>query len=153
MLRGQFPGSSNGVSSHRRPHNWALAAIACTVMGVVFGQNATSADAEDPQADLFVAAVGNDAWTGTLPEPNGEKSDGPFATVSRARDAVRALKAKGPLTKPVIVMVREGTYYLKETLVFGPEDSGTKDCPVSYVAYPGETPVVSGGRLMRPESS
>ncbi len=151
MLRGQFPGFSNGVSSRRRPHNWALAAIACTVMGVVFGQSATSADAEDPQADLFVAPDGNDAWTGTLSEPNGEKSDGPFATVSRARDAVRALKAKGPLTKPVIVMVREGTYYLKETLVFGPEDSGTKDCPVSYVAYPGETPVVSGGRLIAAE--
>ena len=44
------------------------------------------------------------------------------------------------------VWLRGGTYYQKETLVFGPQDSGTEDCPITYAAYPGETPVICGGR-------
>ncbi len=60
----------------------------------------------------------------------------------------RALKAGKPLDKPVTVMVRGGTYYLGETLVFGPQDSGTADCPIAYVAYPGEQPVISGGQVI-----
>ena len=148
MLRSYFPGLSGGSLSRGPSRRWRLAATACAVLAVVFGQSATRADAGSPQADWFVAVDGSDAWSGTLAKPNAAKSDGPFATISRARDAVRALKAKGPLKKPVTVMVRDGTYYLSKTLVFGPEDSGTKDCPVSYVAYPGEAPVVSGGRLI-----
>ncbi len=100
-------------------------------------------------ATFFVATDGNDSWTGTLPTPNAEKNDGPFATLARARDAVRAKKAAEPIAQPVIVMVRAGTYYLDETLVFTPQDSGTAECPISYVAYPGEQPVVSGGKVIR----
>ena len=58
-----------------------------------------------PQATFYVAVDGNDSWSGTLPAPNADKTDGPFATLARARDAVRAVKAKGPLTRPVTVMV------------------------------------------------
>jgi len=148
MHRNHFLGLSSSSASRSRSHKWALVAIACTVLSVVIGPSATAVNAEGPQADLFVAVNGSDAWSGTLCEPNAEKSDGPFASISAARNAIRALKAKGPLTKPVTVMVREGTYYLDETLVFGPGDSGSKDCPVSYAAYPGETPVVSGGRVI-----
>ena len=146
MFRARLAGHSVGFALRRRSCTWALVALACTVLSFVSGHRARAAGAESPQADLFVAVDGNDAWTGTRAQPNADKSDGPLATLAAARDAVRALKAQGPLTKPVTVLVRGGTYYLPETLVFGPEDSGTRDCPVSYVAYPGETPVVSGGR-------
>ena len=99
---------------------------------------------EISEADFYVATDGSDAWSGTLAEPNAEETDGPFATLQRARDAVRELKRekKGPIT----ILVRGGTYYLQETLVFGPQDSGTKDQPITYAAYPGEIPVISGGR-------
>lgn len=100
-------------------------------------------------ATFFVATNGNDGWSGRLSQPNADKSDGPFATLTRARDAVRAMKADGLLTEPVTVMMRGGTYYLPETLVFGPQDSGTAECPVAYVAYPGEQPVLSGGRVIK----
>ena len=43
------------------------------------------------------------------------------------------------------VYIREGTYNLDETLVFGAQDSGTADFNVVYEAYPGESPVISGG--------
>ncbi|MFQ6040490.1 MAG: right-handed parallel beta-helix repeat-containing protein [Candidatus Poribacteria bacterium] len=101
---------------------------------------------EEPKATFFVSKDGNDAWSGKLAAPNAEKTDGPFATVVRARDAIREMKTKQSLSEPVTVMVRDGTYYLDDTIVFGQEDSGAKDCPITYMAYPGEKPVISGGR-------
>jgi hypothetical protein len=109
---------------------------------------ATAVCFQENSATFFVAVDGDNTWSGTLPTTNAGKTDGPFATIARARDAVRSLKASGPLAKGVTVMVRGGTYYQDQTLVFGPRDSGTKDCPVSYIAYPGETPIISGGRVI-----
>ncbi len=98
------------------------------------------------QANYYVATNGHDAWSGTLPEPNETNTDGPFATLTRARDAIRQLKAAEGLNAPVTVMVRSGTYYLAEPLLLGPHDSGTEKCPITYMAYPGEKPVVTGGK-------
>jgi len=95
---------------------------------------------------FYVAPNGNDAWSGTRATPNAKGTDGPFATIARARDAVRQLRAQGKLKRPVTVSIRGGTYFLKEPLVFTPEDSGTAECPVTYAAYRGEKPVISGGR-------
>ena len=98
------------------------------------------------EATFFVSTDGNDGWSGTLAEPNAEKNDGPFATIARARDAIREMKGNGGLAGPVNVMMRGGTHFLDETVVFGTEDSGTEDCPITYMAYPGEEPIISGGR-------
>ena len=38
--------------------------------------------------ELHVATDGNDAWSGKLSSPSAKKSDGPFATFERARDAI-----------------------------------------------------------------
>lgn len=97
-------------------------------------------------AEFYVATDGNDAWSGRLPAPNAAKTDGPLATIARARDAVRATRAKGgDLPGPVNVVLRGGRYELAEPLVFTPADSGTEQAPVVYCAYEGEKPVVSGG--------
>jgi len=98
------------------------------------------------KATFFVAREGNDTWSGKLAEPNADKTDGSFATLVRARDAIRKLKKEQGLKKPITVMVREGTYFLSRTLTFTPEDSGTKDCPITYLAYPGEKVILSGGK-------
>ena len=42
---------------------------------------------------IYVSPSGNDAWAGTLPLENVQKTDGPVATLERARDLVRAAKA------------------------------------------------------------
>jgi len=83
--------------------------------------------------------------------PNGDdRGDGtgarPFATIARARDAIRELKRTGPLDEPVTVVLRGGTYRLAEPVVFTHEDSGTQACPITYTADKGERPVLSGGR-------
>ncbi len=97
---------------------------------------------------FFVSPRGSDAWSGKLAEPNRAGTDGPFSTVARARDAIRALKAGKPLHKPVTVYLHGGVYTFAATLVFLPEDSGSPKCPITYAAYPGEKPILSGGRVI-----
>lgn len=97
---------------------------------------------------FYVSPKGNDAWSGKLAEPNKAKTDGPFATLSRARDAIRELKAKQGLKQPVTVFLRGGFYFLREPFILTPEDSATKECPITYTAYKGEKPIISGGRLI-----
>jgi hypothetical protein len=58
------------------------------------------------------------------------------------------LKAKGAITEPVRVNVADGKYTLAEPFVLQPEDSGTKQAPVTYQAAPGARPVFTGGRLI-----
>ncbi len=90
------------------------------------------------QATLYVATTGDDRNPGTKAKP--------FATLFRAQSAVRDLKKRS--TKPIRVIVRGGTYYLPEPLVYGSEDSGTAEAPVTYAAYPGERVTLSGGRKL-----
>lgn len=96
-------------------------------------------------ASFYVSPDGNDAWTGKLSKPNADKTDGPFATLTGARDAVRKLKAKGPLSKHIIIVLEKGTYRLNEPVVFTTEDSGSNKAPISYIGLPGNVPVLSGG--------
>ncbi len=95
---------------------------------------------------FYVSTNGNDAWSGALPAPNPESTDGPFASLRRARDAIRALKSAGELESNVTVSVLGGTYYFDETLLLDGRDAGSAQCTVTYTAYPGQQPVLSGGR-------
>lgn len=82
--------------------------------------------------------------------PNGDdKNDGtkskPFATIDRAKEYVKTLdKTKGD----IVVEIADGTYFVEETLTFGVEDSGSKDCSIRYVASAGASPVISAGRKL-----
>ncbi len=97
----------------------------------------------------YVATDGNDTWSGRLPAPNAARTDGPFATLERARDELRAFRqrtAAEAVPGGYTVLVREGTYRLGRPLVLGPEDSGTEIAPVTYAAYPGERVELRGSR-------
>lgn len=104
---------------------------------------------ESYETVFYVAPNGDDGWSGKLAAPNAERTDGPFATIARAREAIRAMSAEERVAHPITVWIRGGSYYLEEPLVFGPEDSGTFASPITYAAYPGETPILSGGRPIR----
>ena len=95
---------------------------------------------------FYVAPDGNDGWSGKLAAPNAQRADGPFATMGHARDAIRAMPVAERVAHPITVLVRGGNYFLNEPLVFGPADSGTFASPITYAAYPGERPILSGGR-------
>jgi len=83
-------------------------------------------------ATLYVSPEGRESAPGTLEKP--------LASLAAARDAIRTMRRNG-ITGPVTVLLRGGVYRLPETFVLAPQDSD-----VSYAAYPGERPIVSGGR-------
>lgn len=92
---------------------------------------------------LYVAEDGNDLWSGTIPLRNIAGNDGPFATLGRARDAIRVLKINGD-HNDFKVLVRGGLYHLSETLTFTSADSGTKDHPLIFRAFENENPILRG---------
>lgn len=92
---------------------------------------------------LYVSPNGNDAWSGSLPAPAQDGRDGPLATLVRARDEVRRLKAAGKLGEGVVVHLRAGTYRMTEALALGPQDGGTPQTPVVWRAYENEKVILS----------
>lgn len=97
---------------------------------------------------LNVATNGNDQWTGNLsaPTPNGQ--DGPLATLGAALNAARAARARlAGQPGGVTILLRGGTYELERPVGLLPIDSGIDAArPLLIAAYPGERPVLSGGR-------
>lgn len=91
------------------------------------------------QVDFYISPRGNDAWTGKLAEPNTEETDGPFATMEKARNAVRKFRAETAV-KAILVQIRGGEYPLSKTVVFSLQDSG-EESSITYEAFPGETPI------------
>jgi len=114
--------------------------IVLTGAAILAGLTETAAEGAEATTVFYVAPNGSDA------NPGDEAK--PFATLARARGAIRQVKAKsgGKVAAPVKVFVRGGKYFLDKTLVFTSDDSGTRESPVVYAAYPGEKPVLSGGR-------
>jgi len=101
-----------------------------------------------PPADFYVAQNGNDAWSGKLPAPNAARTDGPFASLERARDAVRRIKPRSQ--RPIVVLVRGGEYRRAAPFELGAADSGTPGSPVVYRACPGEEVRITGGVRVPP---
>jgi hypothetical protein len=87
-------------------------------------------------AAFYVAPEGRNSNPGT--------ADAPFRTLDRARDAARAFAGRQPVT----VHVAAGIYYLPETLVFTPADSGAAQAPVVYRARNEGQAVLSGGLML-----
>ena len=86
--------------------------VATTIPGMIFARSPVPTS-----ADFYVSPQGSDAWSGTLATTDGDASDGPFATLARARDAVRELKRRQP-ARDIVVLIREGVYTLDQTVVF-----------------------------------
>ncbi len=96
---------------------------------------------------FYVSTSGNDSWSGCAPDANKSKTDGPFRTLERARDAVRDLKKSDGLPAGgIVIEVRGGTYELEREFELTSKDSGTKRSPVVYRATQGEEVRISGGR-------
>jgi ribosomal protein S27E len=88
------------------------------------------------QATYYVSPSGSDANPGTQASP--------FKTIAKAQSVVRTVNTS--MTGDIVVTLRGGTYALDSTLAFGPADGGTNGNYVRYVAYTGETPLITGGQ-------
>ncbi len=98
---------------------------------------------------LYVAKDGHDAWSGRQ-AVRGLGKAGPFATLERARDELRALKESSKLPAgPVTVFVGGGIYERDKTFTLTSADSGTAQQPIVYRALPGEQARLIGGREIK----
>jgi hypothetical protein len=68
--------------------------------------------------------------------------DGRIKTLAAARDTARAQRRTGA-SGTITIQIRDGLYFLGETLVLTPEDSDT-----IWEAAPGARPAISGGRVI-----
>lgn len=87
--------------------------------------------------DLYVSPSGSDSLSGL-------KGDA-LASLAAAQKRARAFAGKEAVT----VHVADGVYYLPETLVFEPEDSGSEQYPVVYKAINEGGAVLSGGSELK----
>jgi hypothetical protein len=113
-----------------------LVAVGCATgqRSVAEGRGLGSGSLPVAAHTVHVAPNGNDANAGTAAAP--------FATLEKARDAVRARRAA---SGPTVVLLHGGTYRLADTLTLGKQDSGTPDSPVIWSAAPNETVRLVGG--------
>jgi hypothetical protein len=107
-----------------------------TLLVIIFQQ----AHAQTIHKYLFVSPEGSDYATGTV--------DQPLASFEGAQKLVREFKPNH-VNVPVTVYFRGGKYYRSRSVIFNGTDGGTKLGPVKYMAYPGETPLILGGKQLK----
>lgn len=113
----------------------------------LLGGAAWGGDVVTPGITLYVSTRGDDAWSGTRATARG--GDGPFATLERARDAIRALKGQGGLPRGgVRVVLAPGVYRRTASFTLTADDSGTPEAPIVYTGPTRGTAVLSGGQAL-----
>src|SRR6056297_1726041 len=110
---------SGAEKMNRMMRQSKIALILVITFAFIGFQLTTNGCKEKNQTYLYISPNGNDAWTGTLPEPNSDNNDGPLATLNAARIKVREYTSGGH-AGPVTVLIRGGKYVLDSTIVFGP---------------------------------
>jgi hypothetical protein len=116
----------------------------CVVEGIANGNSyATTTDYvklgiydPDDDLDIYVATDGDDYDIGFT-------IGSPLATITEARDTIRALDSLP--TGGVTVWIRGGNYYQTTPLSFDDSDSAGTGYTTTYRNYPGEEPVIIGG--------
>jgi hypothetical protein len=94
---------------------------------------------------LFVSPGGNDAWSGRSADAGS--GSGPFATLERARDELRALRAAGQ-DGPAAVTLGPGLYRRDSSLVLDERDGGSAEAPTTWRGERGQQPRLVGGVLL-----
>ncbi len=87
------------------------------------------------QTEFFVSPNGKD-------ENNGSE-ESPFASLSRAKEVIKAYKVEKP-DEEVTLVLKGGTYCLSEPLVFGSKESGSVERPYTIRAAEGERNWIGG---------
>jgi len=95
--------------------------------------------------DYYVNPNGNDSWAGTLKTANANKTNGPFKTIERAKQAIRNLKQNNTFNDKVNVNIATGLYYLSAPLNFNLTDSGLPDREIVWQGESGAQVTISAG--------
>jgi hypothetical protein len=95
--------------------------------------------------DYYVNSKGNDQWSGTIKLPDSRSKNGPFKTLERAKQAIKALKQNNAFKDKVTVHIAAGHYFLSQTLKFDLLDSGLPGKEIVWQGESGGEVVISGG--------
>lgn len=109
----------------------------CSLVSFAFSGNADYDHGSEEILKLYISPSGSVSADGSFERP--------FGSLAAVRDHIRELKThknKGE----IVVYLRGGVYRFDETVRFDSRDSGSEDLCITFTAYPGEEPVVSGNR-------
>ena len=95
--------------------------------------------ASGTECTIYVAPNGSDDADGSF--------ENPLATLNAAKLRIRELKQQGTYSG-YTVLLRGGSYYMEESLVFEAQDSGTVGSSIVYRSYPGEKVILIGGKTI-----
>jgi hypothetical protein len=124
--------------------SWMIAKIGLAAVAFLCAASCGGAVGE---LKLYVSANGNDTASGESASARGAK--GPFQTLERARDEIRALKQAGKLPDGgIVVELQPGTYELAQPFALTAEDSGSEKCPITYRAKRGGEVRLVGGKVV-----
>ncbi len=135
------------MNKRRQRGRFALRA-ALAVAALFTGISSSHLFGAEPLKTFYVAVDGNDAWSGQ--KSSASDNDGPFATLERAREAVREYRKTLPENAcgDIVVSVGAGTYELQKTLEFDKEDGGFDQLFVRWVSDVDSPAVLVGGRYL-----
>ncbi|OAI04480.1 right-handed parallel beta-helix repeat-containing protein [Methylomonas methanica] len=98
--------------------------------------------------DFYVSPSGSDKLNGLSPSVNFWTKTGPFKTLTRARNAIRQLKAAGKFNEAITVYVGKGTYQLQSSLDFDDKDAGEPGKEIIWAGEKGAS-IISGGIVLK----
>jgi len=89
---------------------------------------------------IYVSPQGMNSNSGTI--------ENPLATFEGAQKLVLEFKNANPKI-PVTIYFRGGKYYRTKSVIFTADDGGTQKAPIQYKAFPGEEPLILGGKQLQ----
>ena len=120
-------------------YNFKLKFLTLIFLNVLVTQILLGDNVEAIHKYIFVSPDGDDKHKGTI--------DKPLASFEVAQLMVRNI-IKENANIPITVYFRGGKYYQAQSVIFTYLDGGTSLGPVKYMAYPGETPTILGGKQL-----
>jgi hypothetical protein len=92
-------------------------------------------------ATFYVSPTGND-------NNDGLTATTPWNTLEKARDYIRSNNLNKTASADIVVYLRGGNYARSTTFTLTSADSGPAGNYMVYRAYPGETPIIDGGKAV-----
>src|ERR1035437_10292883 len=93
----------------------------------------------DDAQTFYISPGGNDKAKGSV--------EAPFASVQRALDEVNIIR-KSYSTQAIMILLRQGTYYLKKPLVITSELASKNKTPLIITSFYKEKVILSGGEKL-----
>lgn len=105
---------------------------------------------ESPE-DEYISYADEEEHTKIYVSPEGSDISGngtyekPYLTIEHAR---KNIKKALPALKPIDIVLKEGNYRIKDTVIFDAQHSGSAFMPVTYKAEEGKEVVINGSTVL-----